>query len=185
MIQRRYHITLAASTSAGGKVTTASSLISISGARIALEGDEVFCPACNAKGVIKLDGPRLNERFNGRQVALSDDLCICNCNPAPKLIADQTLRCQVLVLADAEEPAQQAGAMAARAAAIPVYDEQPQLITPPIEGVPYFIETLDGRTFSGRAGPGGLLPRVTTEGEGEYHVYWGDEALYRTQGVAA
>lgn len=59
------------------------------------------------------------------------------------------------------------------------YDEQTVLTSPPIEGVPYFIETRDGRTFSGRAGPGGSLPRIETCGEDEYTVLWGDEAFAR------
>jgi uncharacterized Zn-binding protein involved in type VI secretion len=57
------------------------------------------------------------------------------------------------------------------------YDEQTKLMAPPIEGVPYFIETMDGRTFSGRVGADGLLPRIDTYGEDEYKVLWGDEAL--------
>lgn len=93
---KRYHITLGATTSAGGAVTSASSLMSIDGAKIALEGDEVSCSACNAKGIIKLDGPRLSERFNDRQVALSDDLCICRCSPPPKLVNSQTQKCQYI-----------------------------------------------------------------------------------------
>ncbi len=61
------------------------------------------------------------------------------------------------------------------------YDEQPQLVAPPIAGVPYFVETLDGRTFSGRTGADGQLPRIDTYGEDEYLVYWGDEALARME----
>jgi hypothetical protein len=57
------------------------------------------------------------------------------------------------------------------------YDERLQLLAPPIDGVPYYIETLDGRTFSGRAGADGLLPRIDTLGEDEYNVLWGDETL--------
>ena len=57
------------------------------------------------------------------------------------------------------------------------YDERPKLVAPPIEGVPYYVETMDGRTFSGRTGADGLLPRIDTYGEDEYAVYWGDEAL--------
>jgi hypothetical protein len=56
------------------------------------------------------------------------------------------------------------------------YDEQTKLESLPIEGVPYYIETLDGRTFSGRTSPDGLLPRIDTYGEDEYTAYWGDEA---------
>lgn len=65
------------------------------------------------------------------------------------------------------------------------YDEQPHLVAPPIEGVPYYVETMDGRTFSGRTGADGLLPRIDTYGEDEYAVYWGDEALAKMEGVEA
>ena len=46
--------------------------------------------------------------------------------------------------------------------------------------MPYFVETKDGRTFSGRVGEDGMLPRVETYGEDEYTVLWGDEALARS-----
>lgn len=93
---KRYHITLGATTTAGGSVSSASALISVAGARIALEGDEVSCPVCHAKGIIGLDGPRLSERFNNRQVALSEDLCICRCSPPPKLANSQTSKYQMI-----------------------------------------------------------------------------------------
>jgi uncharacterized Zn-binding protein involved in type VI secretion len=93
---KRYHITLGATTTANGTVTSASSMLSIDGARIALEGDKVSCPACHAEGFIKLDGPRLSERFNNRQVALNDDLCICKCNPPPRLVHTQARKSQMI-----------------------------------------------------------------------------------------
>ena len=80
-MQKRYHITLGATTTTQGKVISASSAISINGARIALEDDMVYCPACNSEGLIKLDGPRVSESFNQRQVALDGDRCICKCSP--------------------------------------------------------------------------------------------------------
>jgi len=91
---RRYHITLGATTSAGGKVTTASAQCWIDGERVALEDDKLWCPQCASEGIIKLDGPRLTEWRDGRQVALSDDLCICKCNPPPRLISRQTEKYQ-------------------------------------------------------------------------------------------
>lgn len=57
------------------------------------------------------------------------------------------------------------------------FDEQAKLNSPPIEGLPYYIETLDGRSFAGRTGADGLLPRIDTYGEDEYLAYWGDKAL--------
>ena len=64
-----------------------------------------------------------------------------------------------------------------------LFDEQAQLVAPPIEGVPYFIELEDGRTFSGRIGADGLLPRIETQKEEELIVYWGDEALAKMEGA--
>ena len=63
-----------------------------------------------------------------------------------------------------------------------VLDEMPHLVDEAIEGVPYFVETADGRTFAGRAQSGGLLPRI--ESPHAYKVYWGDEALARLKGSA-
>jgi uncharacterized Zn-binding protein involved in type VI secretion len=110
---KRYHITLGATTTAGGTVTSASSLMSVDGARIALEGDKVFCKACNSDGFIKLDGPRLSESFNNRQIALSDDLCICKCTQPPRLVNSQTIKAQWI---DADWHASRAGAATEAAA---------------------------------------------------------------------
>lgn len=110
---KRYHITLGATTTAGGKVTSAGAFISIDGAQMALENDTVSCPTCHSQGVIKPDGPRLSERWNGRHVALNDDLCICKCSPPPRLVNSQTLKCQII---DAQQFSDQAAATAAELA---------------------------------------------------------------------
>ncbi len=60
------------------------------------------------------------------------------------------------------------------------YDEQAHLIEPSISGVPFYAETMDGRTFSGRADPDGQLPRIDTFGEDAYTVLWGDAALAKS-----
>jgi uncharacterized Zn-binding protein involved in type VI secretion len=91
---KRYLVTLGSETSAGGKVTSASSLRTINSAPVALEGDTVHCSQCHTDGVIKPDGPRLKDLYNGRHYALQDDLCICQCSPPPRLTASQHLVCQ-------------------------------------------------------------------------------------------
>jgi uncharacterized Zn-binding protein involved in type VI secretion len=93
---QRYYITLGAPTTANGKVISATHVDTIEGALMALDGDTCWCPACNAAGIIELDGPRLSETFDGREVALSDDLCICKCNPPPRLVAAQTFAYQLI-----------------------------------------------------------------------------------------
>lgn len=87
----RYYITLGATTTAGGTVISASSLLALDGVKVALEGDQVSCPACGTTGVIGLDGPRLPACHQGRQYALDGDLCLCHCNRPPRLVAVQQL----------------------------------------------------------------------------------------------
>ncbi|WP_371875104.1 PAAR domain-containing protein [Duganella vulcania] len=93
---KRYTITLGASTTAGGKVTMARANGSINGVKIAVEGDLVFCPACKTQGKIQCVEPRIPEMWNGKKIALGDDLCICGCPNPPRLIPNQSLRCQNL-----------------------------------------------------------------------------------------
>lgn len=103
---KRYHITLGASTTAGGKVISASSRSTIDGVSIALEGDLIACKVCKSTGHILCIGPRIPEIWNGKQVALEDDLCICACTPAPRLKPAQGVRYQTLAnlgLDDTEE----------------------------------------------------------------------------------
>jgi uncharacterized Zn-binding protein involved in type VI secretion len=176
MIQKRYHIRNGAKTTAGGTVRASATWYKVDGISLAREGDPVNCLACGTEGVIQCVQPRMPNHLDGKEFALSDDLCICGCSPAPKLVAEQTVKYQLLALVP-DEVVRRSSPSAARQATHHIYDEQPRLLAPPIEGVPYFIETTDGRTFSGRAGPGGLLPRIDTPGEDEYTVLWGDEAL--------
>ncbi|NIA00105.1 PAAR domain-containing protein [Massilia sp. CCM 8734] len=93
---RRYTITLGATTSAGGRVVSASGSGCINGVPIALEGDLVACPACKATGRIMCIGPRIPEMSDGKHVALENDLCNCRCSPLPKLQPVQMMRSQVL-----------------------------------------------------------------------------------------
>nr|WP_105510000.1 PAAR domain-containing protein [Paraburkholderia sp. BL21I4N1] len=75
---------------AHGTVLARSTTLVLNDRAIAQEGDDVSCPACNSIGKIQCDGPRVTMSGpNGRRVALSDDLCICQCSPPPKLVASQ------------------------------------------------------------------------------------------------
>ena len=44
---------------------------------------------------------------------------------------------------------------------------------------PYFIETSDGRTFSGRTDDEGKTPRIKTQSAEDLVAYWGEEAVIR------
>lgn len=100
---QRYFITRGAKTTAGGTVLEGLENYRINQVSIALEGHKVSCPACNTTGVIVCVGPRRSQTARGRNVALSNDICHCQCDPSPRLIANQFERGQTLT---APPPAQ-------------------------------------------------------------------------------
>ena len=100
MFLKRYYITAGATTTAGGVVRASSKHSRINGAFMVLEGDPIDCPACGGQGVVKCVMPRIRHRLDGKEYALSDDLCICGCNPPPKINANQTFKAQYALVVD-------------------------------------------------------------------------------------
>jgi uncharacterized Zn-binding protein involved in type VI secretion len=92
----RYYIQAGAKTSAGGIVRAAGAPFVVNGIPLVREGDLVDCPRCASEGMILCVLPRLSHRRGGKELALSDDLCICNCNPPPVLVADQASEYQIV-----------------------------------------------------------------------------------------
>ncbi|MBM2768413.1 PAAR domain-containing protein [Burkholderia anthina] len=87
---KRYDILKGDTTTAGGLIEGGNANDLIGAREQAYEGDPVSCPACQTVGTIACDGPRIRTSGpDGRQAALSDDLCVCQCSPAPRLIASQ------------------------------------------------------------------------------------------------
>jgi uncharacterized Zn-binding protein involved in type VI secretion len=89
---RRHNITVEAKTTVGGTVRTGYKPLKINGLPLAREGDEVYCPECDSTGHIACEGPRRNEMLGDRRAALEDDLCLCKCDPPPRLKANQTIK---------------------------------------------------------------------------------------------
>ena len=125
---RRYHITVGAKTTVNGTVLTGYAYSTINGQAMAREGDEVDCPECDSTGVIVCDGPHLVDLLDGRPAALDGDLCSCKCDPPPRLIANQNLRCQLF---DDVAPRPRATAQPATPTARhPVAEPRPSSFTP-------------------------------------------------------
>lgn len=74
-------------TTSGGVVLEGVAADFNNGIPIAYHGAPVYCPACKSEGHIAGVGPSWPTTFDGQQVALENDLCICGCNPPPRLIA--------------------------------------------------------------------------------------------------
>lgn len=173
---KRHTITEGATTTAGGKVVGASSNGSIGGTRIALENDPVHCPACNSTGHIVCVGTRLSELWNGIEVALENDLCVCNCYPHPRLVPNQDRRYQV-VAADSgdygdagrgiveQEPRAELGALPEQRE---TYDQQFHVTDEAGQSLmdhPYVIELSSGRRIEGRTDKDGMTKKVAAFSE--------------------
>lgn len=161
---KRYLITLGATTTAGGKVTSGCAFMSIDDALVALEGDTVWCPACESEGVIALDGPRLSSAFEGREEALGDDLCMCKCSAPPRLVAAQSFEWQEI---DTEWHVERSEATARAATALNGEGQQ----AAPADAMPLLLldpgtqEPLRHRPYRLQLSGGGVS-EGSTDGEG-------------------
>ncbi|WP_211468346.1 PAAR domain-containing protein [Collimonas silvisoli] len=86
---KRYYIQVGDRTTKNGIVTTGRSNNTLDGNPLSFEKDLIECPACKTTGYILCVGTRISSKDNGVEQALSDDLCICKCDPPPRLIASQ------------------------------------------------------------------------------------------------
>lgn len=88
---RRYDIVKGDKTTVGGVVQGGDHHDRLGTREQAYENDPILCPACKSAGVIKCEGARISMTGpDGRQAALSDDLCVCLCAPHPRLVSSQT-----------------------------------------------------------------------------------------------
>jgi len=88
---RRYFIIEGDKTTSGGTVLEGASCATISGKAQTCHGARVYCPACKSEGRIVGTGPTRPHTLNGKQAALENDLCICKCEPPPRLISSQRI----------------------------------------------------------------------------------------------
>jgi uncharacterized Zn-binding protein involved in type VI secretion len=88
---RRYDIFEGDTTTNGGTVQRGNPHDTLNGRAQAYERHPVWCPACKTMGKIGCIGARLSMKGpDGRDAALSDDVCLCQCSPSPRLVPSQT-----------------------------------------------------------------------------------------------
>lgn len=156
------------------------------GHQVALIGGLAFCEACESTGrIAKMGGPKRIE-FMG-ETAADGDIVQCRCATPPRIVAllsgnswcdDQAEAAGVIA-----SGMNRAGNVTSLAAG--AYDECVRAVgNGASPDYPYIIETSDGRIHSGRLDSTGCLPRIHTSDKDEYTVYWGDEALARSNGDA-
>lgn len=89
---KRFDIVKGDKTTAGGTVIGGDASDRLNHREQAYQGDSVWCPSCKSMGRIVCKGARVSTTGpDGREAALSEDLCVCKCNPSPLLLASQTV----------------------------------------------------------------------------------------------
>ncbi len=125
-------------------------------------------------GVIaKAGGPR---RINHtpHEIALDGDVLLCRCATSPRMIArmQSTFTHDDMAESMGVVTSSRTASSGVASVLIGLYDEQIEAkCGASFEGYPYFIQTEDGRVFSG-------LRSISDN----YTVFWGDDALARQEG---
>jgi uncharacterized Zn-binding protein involved in type VI secretion len=179
---QRPFIVLGDSTDHGGVVVGASQVTFTHEKPIARVGDQVTCPKKgHGTTVIVTGDPTMI--IDGRPAARHGDKCACGAT----LIASQF----VSTTSDGGGGSGHSHAHEASPASHlanttrpPVefsWDEQVRLVitngTATMTGLPWLARTTDGRTLSGRLDEEGQLPRIDTDHQEDYEIFWGDEAI--------
>lgn len=181
-------IRLGDKTTHGGEVVSAAGNYKIMGKNVAREGDSCTCPI-KGHGNCQIVGGDPNWKIDGRSVALQG---ISKTSCGSELISS----CGELTRSFEGEGAASGGAAGAISGFAEetshsadlhefckrwVHDEQVRLMVEATsaQGVPFFIETHDGRVFSGYTDSQGTMPRIDMEEAGTYQVLLYDEAMAR------
>lgn len=151
------------------------------GKAISFHGAQIHCPVCKSTGMIVGDGPSMPMTFNGKQVALERDICSCQCDPSPRLIASQSAT-TLGVASSPDLTNSSESVVGAPVQSIGPYNEQIRINDEsgaPMRNIPYFIEDQEGRTYQGVTDGAGLCPRVFTPSRQKLTITLGMQALAR------
>jgi uncharacterized Zn-binding protein involved in type VI secretion len=87
---KRYDLVQGDKTTTGATILNGDSTDMLGDREQAYENDAVACPVCKTIGRIVCVGPRHSMTSpDGREAALSDDICLCNCIPGSHFLPSQ------------------------------------------------------------------------------------------------
>jgi uncharacterized Zn-binding protein involved in type VI secretion len=159
---RRYYLRLHDKSTSGGVVTEGIRQCTIYGIPQTYTGARLYCPTCKSEGRICAKGPRLPETMFGEEPALSDDVCICKCDPPPIMIASQNTDYQIV------EPVSKERVTPLAPLSSLAHDEQVCLVDAvtgkPLCNVPYRFVADGAIIESGMTNSEGKTKRVQTNG---------------------
>ncbi|QBR02109.1 PAAR domain-containing protein [Paraburkholderia pallida] len=164
---RRYLLGLGDKSTVGGVVIEGVERRTHQGQPLTFINAKVLCPVCNSVGVIGWKGPHRSATMMGKQQALEGDICLCQCDPPPVMLASQDTAWHEFASHEMDGAAH-GSAKAPQTGAIPsVYDEQFTLkddTGSPLSNVRYRIVTDSGEVFHGTTNAAGQTQRVSTQG---------------------
>ncbi|VWD37376.1 MULTISPECIES: PAAR domain-containing protein [Burkholderia] len=133
--------------------------ITMNGHQVALIGGPAFCAACKATGVIAKSGGPYRMSMAGES-ALDQDIV----PKPPKIIAGLCGEawCDDMVEGHGKVISSLTATGGVAAVKKGAFDEQVKATEHQVDGLPYYIETADGRVHFGRLDASGTLPRVYT-----------------------
>ncbi|WP_174919467.1 PAAR domain-containing protein [Burkholderia metallica] len=160
-------------TTTSGLVIAVTSTIFDNGKHVAIDGDKATCGNC--KGAFRILSSARRMSCHGRRVVLDGDPVLCPCGQIKVVAgADSKIFHEE---GNASRNVQTTGAVPPVASTLPSaslarYDEKVKCIsrTSALAGYPYYIETADGRTYSGRFDYRDDLPRVDTMAAADNYV---------------
>ncbi|WP_080405622.1 PAAR domain-containing protein [Burkholderia ubonensis] len=158
---KRSYIIVGDTTTAGGVVIQGEPVYTTNGKPLAHHEGKVYCHACKSEGYIRNVGPSRPMMLMGKQVALENDLCICKCNPPPRLIASQN---SAFMEFDSKELETMGYTPQGRYIGDASYDQHFQLKDKhtgrPLQDMPYRIVTDDGEEIEGRTDANGNTEKI-------------------------
>jgi uncharacterized Zn-binding protein involved in type VI secretion len=166
-------------TTTGGRILNGSSTFyNEKGHPFALKYDLATCGTC--EGTFPIYGTVNDCYENGKPMVKHHDLVMCPCGNNHVFASPASM---VFLTSSGSIAPDDAAAVKTPSPTTVTFDEQVRAncLSVALDG-PYFIETTDGLTYSGRTDATGLLFRICTDASDCYTVYWGDDALARQEG---
>lgn len=172
-------ITKGCHTDHGGIVLEADNTFLVEGIPVHVEGMRHYCPKCQVMATAQASG-RGFLMVGTRTIIVAGDKATCGATFFPN---------QSLVVRDngisAGANSSSAVSNFLNTSSPQVFDEQVAAEFSFAEGMPYLIETAEGKIFQGTIGADGKLPRIETKGHASYKLYLGEEALTKRGGDAS
>ncbi|QBR01714.1 PAAR domain-containing protein [Paraburkholderia pallida] len=173
---RRSLLRLGDKSTAGGVVIEGEESCTHHGRSLTFTGAKVLCPVCNTTGVIGWKGPHRKSTMKGKQQALEGDLCLCNCDPPPVMIASQDTAWHEFTASELEGTAYGIANEPRSSPTQGVYDEQFTLKDSTGKSLPdtYYTAWLpSGARVHGITDSQGRTGRYATEGAQHVSIYLG------------